>query len=92
MKNYIIEWIITFVFVLLSFGFGYWFRGLKWYRKHTMLKNQNEALKEKNTILLNFFGVLLDDILKEVDKDGWCRLVIKKEKALDIKERIKELD
>jgi hypothetical protein len=65
------------------------YRALKMY--YEIVLEQNEKLKEQNNILFNFIMNLTDDIAKEFDKDGWCRLVIKKEKIEEYREFLKGL-
>lgn len=45
----------------------------------------------KTEIYKQHWDNLLDQIIAEVDRDGWCRLVITMEKALRIKEELNKL-
>ncbi len=65
------------------------YKALKMY--YEIVLEQNEKLKEQNSILFNFIMNLTDNIAKEFDKDGWCRLVIRKEQIEEYREFLKRL-
>lgn len=49
-------------------------------------------LKKQKQIYKKHWLDLCDKILAEFDKDGWCRLVMTREKALEMKNIFEELD
>lgn len=56
--------------------------------ENEILINENETLKSANLIYNKFANELLDKMLKEIEKDGWCRLVAKEEDILKYKARL----
>ncbi|RHW66319.1 hypothetical protein DZC34_03340 [Clostridium botulinum] len=54
--------------------------------ENDMLTQNNEKLLSENLIYKSFAIELLDKILDEFKKDGWCRLIMKKEDVLRFKE------
>ena len=49
-------------------------------------RNKYETSKAISEIYKQHWIILCDEIISEVDKDGWCRLVVTKEEALKMKE------
>lgn len=50
-----------------------------------------DEIKAKNEVYRKYWLELCDKILNEIDKDGWCRLIMTKEKAKEMREIFKEL-
>lgn len=53
-------------------------------------ESDSKVLRQRDA-LKDFVLEIADEVLKEIDKDGWCRLVIEKEKAEEMKQFISEL-
>ncbi|MGX7745821.1 hypothetical protein [Rhodopseudomonas parapalustris] len=46
---------------------------------------ENRKLKKQNKVFIDSFMELNDIIQHEADNDGWCRMVVTKDKLLEIK-------
>lgn len=66
-----------------------WIGRCAWHcKKVEELSEENEKIKREKEIYKKYWGELLDQMLKEFDNDGWCRLTMKKEDVLQMKKDI----